>query len=62
MRHGKISLRPIPVMLFQKVIESLGNTGRDVSLAALLTHIGRDILDDEQFFATPDFQCGLARH
>jgi len=43
------------VIFLQEVIESLRDIGGDVSLIALLTHIGRDITDDEQFFPTPDF-------
>jgi hypothetical protein len=44
-----------------QVIESLGDTGRDVSLVALLAYIGWDIADNEQLFPAPDFQGGPAR-
>jgi hypothetical protein len=49
------------MILTQEVIKSLRNIGGDVSLAALLTYVGRDIPDDKQLFTPPDFQRGLAR-
>jgi len=42
------------------VIQSFRNIGREVSLVALLTYIGPDILEDKQLLPTPDFQRGLA--
>jgi hypothetical protein len=44
----------------QEIIKPLRNSGGDVRLAASLTYVSRDIFDDEQFFATPDFQRGCA--
>ena len=60
LRYSEVPLWPIPMILTQEVIKSLGNVGGDVRLIALLTYVGWDILDDQQFFTTPDFQ-NLAR-
>jgi len=51
----------MPMILTQEVVKLFGDIGRDVCLAALLTHVSRDILDDEQLLIAPDFQHGFAR-
>jgi hypothetical protein len=58
--HGNVSLWAIPLMLSQEAIEFFGNFGGNVSLAALLAHISRYILNNEQLLTKPDFQSGLA--
>jgi hypothetical protein len=42
------------------MIELHGYVCGNVSLLALLAHVGRNVSDDHQIFAAPDFQYGLA--
>jgi len=48
----------MPMVLTQEMVQPCRNIGGNVSLAALLTNVRRDIFDDNQFFALPDLQCG----
>ena len=61
LRHSKVPLWPMPMILAQEMIKLFRNIGGDISLITLLTYISRDISDDKQLFTTPDFQHGFTR-